>query len=84
MDMQVRGWREERTVWTQDTMGRAVPVSTGLTKDRDGRLVAVIAIGADGPSAIIAGRSDDSTSSDLEQNISATLEVLADARKSGR
>lgn len=82
MKMQVRGWREERTVWTLDTMGQAVPVSTGLTKDRDGRLVAVIAIG-DGPSAILH-EPDSAALNDLQQNIAETLGCLDETRKSSR
>jgi hypothetical protein len=76
MEMQVRGWREERTTWTKDTTGRDVPITTGLTKDRDGRLVAVIAIGADGPSAIMR----DSLSNDITE----TFEALGSAEQAGR
>jgi len=77
MDMQVRGWGQtERTFWTKDTTGQAVPVTVGLTKDNDGRLAAVIAIGADGPSAIMR--------SELGDNIAETLEALDDARQAGQ
>lgn len=77
---QGRGWREEATVWTLDTMGRTVPVTTGLTKDGDGRLVAVIAIG-DGPSAILHEPGDNS--GDLQKNIAQTLSALDETRKPG-
>lgn len=82
MEMQERGWRGERTIWTRDTMGRAVPVSTGLTKDSDGRLVAAIAIG-DGPSAIIPVPGDDA-SKDLRQNVADALGGLGEAEQAGR
>lgn len=82
MDMQVRGWREERTVWTHDTMGRAVPVTTGVTRDRDGRLVTAIAIG-DGPSALVPFGIDD-LSCELQQNIADTLAALHEMRQAGQ
>lgn len=79
MEMQERGWREERTAWTTDTTGQAVPVTTGLTRDRNGRLVAVLAIGV-GPSAIMypAGRSD-SFLANLRANITSTVTALDEA-----
>jgi hypothetical protein len=78
MEMQVRGWREERHVTTYDTAGKPVPVVTGLTIDRDGKTVAALAIG-DGPSAILDG-----DASQIRANIVATLADLEDARRAGR
>ncbi|WP_329056282.1 hypothetical protein OG738_22125 [Amycolatopsis sp. NBC_01488] len=49
--MTTRGWYKERTLTTVDTVGREVSVTTGLTRDPEGRLVAAIAI-SDGPTAI--------------------------------
>lgn len=80
--MQGRGWREESTVWTYDTMGRAVPVSTRLTKDGNGRLVAVIAVG-EGPSAILySGEEFSEVLTDLQENIAAARTALDETRKS--
>ncbi|EOD70357.1 hypothetical protein H480_01537 [Amycolatopsis vancoresmycina DSM 44592] len=39
-------------VWTVDTTGTQVAVTTGVTTDQNGRLVGVLAIG-DGPSAVL-------------------------------
>lgn len=48
-----RGWRNERTVRTVDTTGRAIEVTTGITTDERG--VEVVALSVDdGPSAVIA------------------------------
>lgn len=48
-----RGWRNERTVQTVDTTGRAIDVTTGITRNSDG--VQVVALSVDGgPSAVIA------------------------------
>lgn len=84
MTMTGRGWREESTVWTYDTMGRAVPVTTGLTKDREGRLVAVLAVD-DGPSTILySGEGLSEALSDLQKNIAAARTALDETRKPGR
>ncbi|MFB9687723.1 hypothetical protein [Amycolatopsis plumensis] len=77
MEMQVRGWREERTAWAFDTTGRRIPIVTGLTTS-EGRTVAVLAV-ADGPSVILDG-----DASQLRTNIVQTLEDLKDARRAGR
>ena len=78
MEMQVRGWREERHVTTYDTTGKPVPVVTGLTVDRDGKTVAAIAIG-NGPSAILDG-----DASQIRTDIVSTIQDLKDARRAGR
>ena len=58
--MTTRGWYKERTLTTVDTVGREVPVTTGLTRDPEGRLVAAIAI-SDGPTAIYRYSGDTKT-----------------------
>lgn len=78
MEMQERGWREERYVPGYDTTGRAVVIVTGLTIDHQGRTVAAMAIGQ-GPTVILDG-----DASQLKVNIASTLEDLADARQAGR
>jgi hypothetical protein len=78
MEMQVRGWREERHILAYDTAGGQVPVVTGLTIDRYGKTVAALAIG-DGPSAVLDG-----DASQLRANLVATLADLDDARQAGR
>ncbi|GAB3160174.1 hypothetical protein [Amycolatopsis sp. NPDC004378] len=73
--MTTRGWYKERTLTTVDTVGREVSVTTGLTRDPEGRLVAAIAI-SDGPTAIYryAGQSDDRT--ELVTNTTETVKEL--------
>jgi len=84
MEMHVRGWREERTAWTTDTTGQAVPVVTGLTTDRYGNLVAALAIG-NGPTAIFQSAEGGSFLSDLRVNLARTAEDHEDAiRKAGQ
>jgi hypothetical protein len=78
MEMQVRGWREERTITAFDTTGRSVAIVTGLTVDSHGRTVAAMAIG-DGPSVILDG-----DTSQLKVNLTSTIEDLKDARRAGR
>ena len=50
--MTTRGWYKERTLTTVDTVGREVSVTTGLTRDPEGRLVAAIAI-SDGRNSML-------------------------------
>lgn len=85
MEMQVRGWREEHTAWTTDTTGQAVPVVTGLTTDRYGKVVAALAIG-NGPTAIFRFAPDDgSFLADLRVNLARTVEDHEDAiRQAGQ
>lgn len=87
MEMQVRGWRKERVVYTVDTTGSPVPIVTGLTTDSRGREVAVMAHG-NGPSVVLAearDTSDDaSVDAQLRLNIAATVEDLGDTRRAGR
>ncbi|MCR6488790.1 hypothetical protein M8542_38785 [Amycolatopsis sp. OK19-0408] len=73
--MGTRGWYHERTLTTVDTVGREVQVSTGLTRDPEGRLVAAIAIG-DGPTAIFryAGETEEHT--ELLANTEQTVQQL--------
>ncbi|MEV7043110.1 hypothetical protein [Amycolatopsis sp. NPDC051061] len=73
--MGTRGWYHERTLTTVDTVGREVQVSTGLTRDPEGRLVAAIAI-SDGPTAIFrhAGEAQDRT--ELLDNTEQTVKEL--------
>jgi hypothetical protein len=78
MDMQVRGWREERYAPGYDTAGRAVVIVTGLTVDHQGRTVAAMAIGQ-GPTVVL---NDDL--SQLKVNIACTLQDLEDARQAGQ
>lgn len=82
--MQGRGWREERYAETVDTAGKKVAVVTGLTRDREGRLVAALAIG-DGPTAILQMAGDGSFLSELRVNIASSVADLNDAdRRAGR
>lgn len=83
MEMQVRGWRKERVVYTVDTTGKPVPIVTGLTLDRDGRDVAVMAHG-NGPSVVLAEAHDGSVDAQLRINIAATIEDLNDTRQAGQ
>jgi hypothetical protein len=76
MTMQVRGWRDEHTVWTTDTTGRKVPITRGLTLDGDGVLVAVIAVGVDGPSAVMPD--------ELVDSLGETVQARDDARQADR
>ncbi|WP_290055678.1 hypothetical protein [Amycolatopsis solani] len=41
----VRGWPIEHTLTALDSLGRPVPVSTGVTANYNGRPVAVFAVG---------------------------------------
>ena len=79
--MTTRGWYKERTLTTVDTVGREVSVTTGLTRDPEGRLVAAIAI-SDGPTAIYRHSGDTGDRTELVANLTATakeLRGLADA-----
>ncbi|MGW5722094.1 hypothetical protein ACWEVP_38395 [Amycolatopsis sp. NPDC003865] len=73
--MTTRGWYKERTLTTVDTVGREVSVTTGLTRDPEGRLVAAIAI-SDGPTAIFryAGQAGEGT--ELVLNAAETVKEL--------
>lgn len=78
MNMDVRGWREERVISAFDTAGKTVPVVTGLTVDHGGRTVAALAIGH-GPSVILDG-----DASQIRTNIVSTLADLEDAQRADR
>jgi hypothetical protein len=73
--MTTRGWYEERTLTTVDTVGRAVSVTTGLTRDPEGRLVAAIAI-SDGPTAIYRHAGDTGERTELVANATDTVKEL--------
>ncbi len=73
--MTTRGWYEERTLTTVDTVGREVSVTTGLTRDPEGRLVAAIAI-SDGPTAIYRYSGDTGERTELVANAAGTVRDL--------
>ncbi|MEU4251463.1 hypothetical protein AB0F15_29025 [Amycolatopsis sp. NPDC026612] len=73
--MTTRGWYEERTLTTVDTVGRVVSVTTGLTRDPEGRLVAAIAI-SDGPTAIYRYSGDTGERTELVANAAGTVRDL--------
>jgi hypothetical protein len=73
--MTTRGWYKERTLTLVDTVGRAVPVTTGLTRDPEGHLVAAIAIG-DGPTAIFRRQHDYGEHTELVANTAHTAQDL--------
>ncbi|MFJ1761418.1 hypothetical protein ACIOD2_13935 [Amycolatopsis sp. NPDC088138] len=73
--MTTRGWQKERTITTVDTVGRRVAVTTGLTRDPEGRLVAVIAVG-DGPTAIFRHLNDLDDRPELVANATDTAADL--------
>ena len=73
--MTTRGWYEERTLTTVDTVGREVSVTTGLTRDPEGRLVAAIAI-SDGPTAIYRYSGDIGERTELVANAAGTVRDL--------
>ncbi|MEV6647060.1 hypothetical protein [Amycolatopsis sp. NPDC051371] len=73
--MDTRGWYHERTLTTVDTVGREVPVSTGLTRDPEGRLVAAIAI-SDGPTAIFRYAAEAGDRTELLDNTEQTVKEL--------
>ncbi|WP_328450304.1 MULTISPECIES: hypothetical protein [unclassified Amycolatopsis] len=73
--MTTRGWQKERTLTTLDTVGRRVAVTTGLTRDPEGRLVAVIAVG-DGPTAIFRHLHDPDDRTELVINAADTADDL--------
>ena len=73
--MTTRGWYKERTLTTVDTVGREVSVTTGLTRDPEGRLVAAIAI-SDGPTAIYCYSADAGQRTELVTNAADTVEEL--------
>ncbi|WP_410571312.1 hypothetical protein [Amycolatopsis sp. cmx-4-61] len=73
--MTTRGWYKERTLTTVDTVGREVSVTTGLTRDPEGRLVAAIAIG-DGPTAIYRYSADARERTELVANAADTVREL--------
>ncbi|MBB1154016.1 hypothetical protein [Amycolatopsis dendrobii] len=50
--MQQRGWRQQRTISTTDTIGRKVNVITGITRNADGKEVVALGI-AHGPTATL-------------------------------
>lgn len=70
--MASRGWQRERVVQTVDTTGKQVAVTTGVTTDQDGRLVAVLAVG-DGPSAVLDRQGDGSVQGQVSINAIQTL-----------
>ncbi|MDQ7807273.1 hypothetical protein Q5425_26345 [Amycolatopsis sp. A133] len=70
--MTTRGWYQERTL---TTVGRAVSVTTGLTRDPEGRLVAAIAI-SDGPTAIYRHSGDPGERTELVTNAADTVKEL--------
>ncbi|NBH07870.1 hypothetical protein [Amycolatopsis sp. SID8362] len=73
--MTTRGWYKERTLTTVDTVGREVSVTTGLTRDPEGRLVAAIAI-SDGPTAIYRHAADQDDRTELLANVTETVKEL--------
>ncbi|MEU0533602.1 hypothetical protein [Amycolatopsis tolypomycina] len=73
--MTTRGWYKERTLTTVDTVGREVSVTTGLTRDPEGRLVAAIAI-SDGPTAIYAYSGSTGEPTELVANAADTVTEL--------
>ncbi|ADJ48790.1 hypothetical protein AMES_6964 [Amycolatopsis mediterranei S699] len=73
--MTTRGWYKERTLTTVDTVGREVSVTTGLTRDPEGRLVAAIAI-SDGPTAIYRYSGDAGELTELVTNAADTVKEL--------
>ncbi|WP_410631699.1 hypothetical protein [Amycolatopsis sp. cmx-4-83] len=73
--MTTRGWYKERTLTTVDTVGREVSVTTGLTRDPEGRLVAAIAI-SDGPTAIYRHAADQEPRTELLTNVTETVDEL--------
>ncbi|MEU4521604.1 hypothetical protein AB0F52_23200 [Amycolatopsis sp. NPDC024027] len=73
--MTTRGWYKERTLTTVDTVGREVSVTTGLTRDPEGRLVAAIAI-SDGPTAIYRYSGDADERTELVTNAVDTVKEL--------
>ncbi|MEV4056216.1 hypothetical protein AB0J55_33860 [Amycolatopsis sp. NPDC049688] len=73
--MTTRGWYKERTLTTVDTVGREVSVTTGLTRDPEGRLVAAIAI-SDGPTAIYRYAGDAGERTELVTNAADTVTEL--------
>ncbi|GHG11974.1 MULTISPECIES: hypothetical protein [Amycolatopsis] len=73
--MTTRGWYQERTLTTVDTVGREVSVTTGLTRDPEGRLVAAIAI-SDGPTAIYRYSGDAGERTQLVTNAADTVAEL--------
>ncbi|WP_439382791.1 hypothetical protein [Amycolatopsis lexingtonensis] len=73
--MTTRGWYKERTLTTVDTVGREVSVTTGLTRDPEGRLVAAIAI-SDGPTAIYRHSTDQEDRTELLTNVTETVKEL--------
>jgi hypothetical protein len=44
-DYPSRQWRPERTLWTRDTLGLVVPITTGVTIDVHGAIVPAVGIG---------------------------------------
>ncbi|WP_084469875.1 hypothetical protein [Amycolatopsis benzoatilytica] len=78
----MRGWRKERVLWTADTAGRPVAVTTGLTVDRHGDDVGGLAINAlgqvseVGPSAVLMLDSG----AELVSNLRLSLTDLLDLR----
>ena len=75
--MTTRGWYREQTLVTRDTVGREIAVTTGVTRDPEGRLVAAIAIG-DGPSAIFRRLFERDERAELLRNADRTVEDLAE------
>jgi hypothetical protein len=73
--MTTRGWYKERTLTTVDTVGREVSVTTGLTRDPEGRLVAAIAI-SDGPTAIYRYAGEAGEGTELVTNAADTVKEL--------
>ncbi|MFJ7215954.1 hypothetical protein [Amycolatopsis sp. NPDC098790] len=73
--MTTRGWYKERTLTTVDTVGREVSVTTGLTRDPEGRLVAAIAI-SDGPTAIYRYAGEVAEGTELVLNAADTVKEL--------
>ncbi|MFF4600535.1 hypothetical protein, partial [Amycolatopsis sp. NPDC001370] len=76
-----RGWRNERTVRTVDTTGRAIDVTTGITTDERG--VEVVALSVDdGPSAVIADPDSFETAAAVTVNLQqAQLDLIRRAQR---
>lgn len=69
----VRGWRKERVLWTTDSSGVPVPVTTGLTTDVKDEEVVGLAIG-NGPTATVDLDSGSKLVTNLRQSLADWLE----------
>jgi len=81
--MQGRGWRKEHLVVLRDlATGEEVAVWTGLTPDPDwddGRLIAVLSVGDDGPTLRLG-----ENAAQLRINIRSSDDDEANERRAGR